>query len=295
MTSDVLTLEKVADLDVSAASGLVALGDKLYVVADDELFVAAFDCAGRSLGRIALFEGVLPEEHKARKRRKPDLEALALLPNGSLLALGSGSTPRRMRSACIDPMQQKLLATSDWSPLYTELMRSLPELNIEGVAVAHGRLWLAQRGNGALGMNACIELDLDAASSALARGAAIDASVLSAIHAVRLGSIEGAPLSITDLCAHPDGGLIFTAAAEPSGSTYDDAPTTGSAIGVLTTHGEVLQCVRVSERCKLEGIALDCDANGRATLWLVADPDDRALRAPLYRANWAFLAGPMAV
>jgi hypothetical protein len=199
-----------------------------------------------------------------------------------------------MRSACIDPVQQKLLATSDWSPLYGALMRSLPELNIEGAAVAHGRLWLAQRGNGALGANACIELELDAACAALASGAPVEASVLRAIHAVRLGAIEGAPLSITDLCAHPDGGLIFSAAAEPSGSTYDDAPTTGSAIGVLTTRGDVTQCAPVSERCKLEGIALIHDANGDATLWLVADPDDRALRAPLYRAHGSLLAGPMA-
>jgi hypothetical protein len=288
MTSDVLNLEKIADLEVSAASGLVALQGALYVIADDELFLAAFDRAGRLLRRVALFEGVLPDEHKARKRDKPDLEALTLLPNGALLALGSGSKPNRMRSVCVDPLQSALVGTSDWSPLFAELTRSLPELNIEGAAVAHDRLWLAQRGNGALGLNACIEIELDAVCAALARGAAIDASVLRAIHPVVLGAIDGAPLSLTDLCAHPGGGLIFSAAAEPSASTYDDAPTTGSAIGVLTTRGDVTRCDGVSERCKLEGIALVHDANGDASLWLVADPDDRALRAPLYRVRWAF-------
>lgn len=288
-------LQKVAELDVSAASGLVAWRDELYVVADDELFVAVFDRAGRPLARIELFEGALPEEHKARKRRKPDLEALALLPNGQLLALGSGSTPARMRSACVDPARRSLVARSDWSPLYTELMRTLPELNIEGVAVAGESLWLAQRGNGALGMNACIELDLERASAALAAGAAIETSVLKAIHPVRLGSIEGAPLSLTDLCAHPEGGLIFSAAAEPSGSTYDDAATTGSAIGVLTLQGQVVELVRVSERCKLEGIALVHDARRAPELWLVVDPDDRALRASLFRAGWPLVGAPIAI
>lgn len=294
MANELINLEKIADLDVSAASGLVALRDELYVIADDELFLAVFDLRGRLLRRVALFDGELPEEHKARKRHKPDLEALALLPDGSLLALGSGSTPSRMRSASVDPTRHELIGVSDWSPLYTELLRSLPELNIEGAAVAHGRLWLAQRGNGALGMNACIELDLERACRALARVAPIDASVLRAIHPVRLGAIEGAPLSITDLCAHPKGGLLFSAAAEPSGSTYDDASVTGSVIGVLDARGEVLQCMRVSERCKLEGIAIAQVASGDAALWLVADPDDRALRAPLYRARWPVLGSPMA-
>jgi len=165
-------------------------------------------------------------------------------------------------------------------------MRSLPELNIEGAAVQGERLWLAQRGNGASGMNACVELDLAAACRALENGAPLEASALLAIHPVRLGEIEGAPLSLTDLCAHPDGGLLFSAAAEPSGSTYDDAPTTGSAVGMLDLQGNVACCLRVAERCKLEGIALACDT--RHTLWLVADPDDRALRAPLYRASWRY-------
>jgi hypothetical protein len=285
MTTETLSLAKVADLDISAASGLVALGDELYVVADDELFLAAFDTAGAPRRRFALFAGELPEEYKARKRHKPDLEALTLLPDGRMLALGSGSTPSRMRSVCVDPAQPERLAHGDWTPLYAELMRSLPELNIEGAAVQGDRLWLAQRGNGASGMNACVELDLAAACCALANGAPLEANVLLAIHPVRLGEIEGAPLSLTDLCAHPGGGLLFSAAAEPSGSTYDDAPTTGSAVGVLDLRGNVVRCLRVAERRKLEGIAL---SESRHTLWLVADPDDRALRAPLLRASWPF-------
>src|SRR5688500_18636513 len=162
MTTAAINLSKVADLDVSAASGLIARGDELYVIADDELFVAAFDTQGKLQRRIALVPGELPDEYKERKRRKPDFEALATLPDGRILALGSGSTSVRMRSVCFDPMHERPHWISDWSELYAELSRSLPELNIEGAAVQAGRLWLAQRGNGAAGQNACIELDLEA-------------------------------------------------------------------------------------------------------------------------------------
>jgi len=282
-----LTLEKVADLEVSAASGLVALGDELCVVADDELFLAVFDRSGAPLRRVPLFAGELPEAHKARKRAKPDLEALALLPDGRLLALGSGSTASRMRSACIDPHGESALRISDWSVLFAELRRDIAELNIEGAAVAEGRLWLAQRGNGASGLNALIELDLELARAALEAGAPIDARSLRAIHIVRLGAIDGAPLSLTDLAAVPGRGLLFSAAAEPSGSTYDDAPVTGSIVGLLTTRGAVVHQLRVAPTCKLEGIAI-----ARDHLWLVADPDDRAQRAPLFRAAWPFSADP---
>ena len=285
MNVSTLALSKVADLDISAASGLVLRGGELYAIADDELFAAVFDVHGKLLRRVELLPGELPGEHKERKRRKPDFEALASMPDGRLLALGSGSTPARTRSVCFDPALRRAHAMSDWSPLYEELSRSLPELNIEGVAVQAGRLWLAQRGNGAAGQNACIELDLDVVHVALDEARSITARALVAIHPVVLGSIDGAPLSLTDLTPHPTAGLVFSAAAEPSGSTYDDAPTTGSVIGVMDARGVIGCELRVMPVCKLEGIALSSDAS---TLWLVADPDDRSQRAPLFRLAWPF-------
>src|SRR5690349_9727846 len=66
---------------VSAASGLVAVGPWLYVVADDALHLAVFPREGTAPGRsLRLFPGELPLEHRTRKAAKPDLEALCLLP-----------------------------------------------------------------------------------------------------------------------------------------------------------------------------------------------------------------------
>jgi hypothetical protein len=278
-----LALRKIADLDISAASGLVALRDRLCAVADDELFLASYDFAGKPLSRVPLFTGELPEPHAERKAHKPDLEALAALPDGRLLAFGSGSTEQRMRGAAVDPLRSGSVRAIDLAPLYGALAAKLPELNIEGATVHADRLWLAQRGNGAAGINACVELDLAAALADIDRGVLSDAA-LRGVHAVSLGTLDGVPLGFTDLAAHPRAGLLFSAAAEGGGSTYEDGACTGSVIGALSPRGEVALARRVDQVCKLEGLAVAPAGGEQLALFLVADPDDRARRAPLYRA-----------
>ena len=88
-----ITLKKLRELDLaatgeagmprhlSAASGLACPGSAFYVVADDELHLGVFDAAGDAPGRLLrLFDGELPTEKKARKKQKPDLEAITQLP-----------------------------------------------------------------------------------------------------------------------------------------------------------------------------------------------------------------------
>ncbi len=206
---------KLCDLDVSAASGLVAHGDRLYVVADDELFLSVYDRDGRALRRVPLFEGSLPGAQAARKAARPDLESIALLPDDSLLALGSGSTPNRGRGAWISPSPSRTPRPVDLAPLYAHLRaHELPELNIEGAAPCGDRLRLLQRGNGAARDNAVIDLDLAAVLAALAAGCAWDASLVRTIHHVSLGDLAGVPLSFTDAAPGDDGTTLFTAAAE---------------------------------------------------------------------------------
>ncbi len=277
-----LVLSQVAELEVSAASGLVALSDALWVVADDELFLASYAFDGRPLRHVPIWPGVLPEPHAARKRRKPDLEALTVLPDGRLLALGSGSTVARQRGALFDPLSLEVHAL-DLCGLYTELRAQIPELNIEGAAVVGQQLWLAQRGNGALGFNACIELDLAAVLNQLHAVGRVDADGLRAVHPLALGELQGVALTITDLAPHPEAGLVFTAAAEASADTYADGRCAGSVVGALSSHCQVRAIFPVQPTCKLEGIAV-----ARGQLWLVSDPDDRSKRAGLYCAELPF-------
>jgi hypothetical protein len=280
----VLALERVGELDVSAASGIAALSDALCVVADDETFLAVFGFDGRPRRRVPLLPDRLPAEHHARKRRKPDFEALAALPDGRLLALGSGSTDARMRGALIAPDAGWAVQRVDLTPLYGALAAELPELNIEGAAVLGDRLVLLQRGNGAARANARIDLDLDAVRAGLQHGA-IEPNAMRALTRVELGSVAGVPLGFTDAAAHASGALLFTAAAEDTTDTYADGRCTGSVVGVLD--GSEARSVRaVTPACKIEGLA--CGGGGVAnTLWLVADADDRDVRALLFRADFA--------
>jgi hypothetical protein len=278
---DPLQLSVIAQLDVSAASGMCALTDRLCVVADDETFLAQYAFDGAPLGRVALFGDALPEEHEARKRQKPDLEALALLPDGRLLALGSGSTPRRERGALIDPARGWTVRPIDLAPLYAELRAALPELNVEGAVMVGERLVLLQRGNGRARANARVDLALAGVLETLDRDGTLTAGALIAIGAVALPDLGGVPLSFTDAAVHA-GRVLFTAAAEDTDDTYQDGACTGSVVGELRDR-EVIWARQVQPACKLEGISCADDR-----LWLVADADDRGTPTPLYSARIPF-------
>ena len=159
------------------------------------------------------------------------------------------------------------------SNLYRELRGDVAELNIEGAAVVAGRLWLAQRGNGQEGDNMLVELDL--------RGGLEPEAILSKT-VYDLGEVESVGLTFSDLAPLPDGRLLFCAVAEDSGSTYDDGPCVGAALGLLdpATH-EIVALDLLAEPHKIEGAA---PAPGGG-VFLVADADDPDEPAPLLRTS----------
>lgn len=276
-----IVLERRGVLDVSAASGCVVDGGLVHVIADDDLCLRTYDLSGRPRGSIRLFAGALPAEAKARKRRKPDLEALVRLPDGSLLALGSGSSPARHRGARVfgdgDGPRVEVI---DLAPLHAALAGRFDALNLEGAAVVGPHLVLAQRGNGPGRQNALVRLDLAAALAMLDAGRLGPAAIVEVVP-VDLGELDGVPLSLTDLARGPDGLLCFAAAAEATDDPYLDGACAGSAIGVVGPAGEVARLWPVAPIVKIEGLA--CGGDG--DLLLVADADDPAVMAPLFGAR----------
>lgn len=273
-----MALELITHLDVSAASGLVHHEGALYAVADDGLELLRTGLEGERPHRLPLTEA--PAGAPLAKKLKPDLEAL-LFVDGALLALGSGSSPARRRGLRVTPSGERL-APVDLSPLFAALSHHFSELNLEGAVARGDDVFLAQRGNGAKRENALVRLDRASFEAGVHDGV-LTAACLRGVLPVRLGALHGVALSLTDLALGPGDALLFTAAAEDTDDPYDDGAVAGSIVGTLSKEGEVeARSLVEAPRVKLEGLCRLPDG----TLRLVADPDDPALRAPLFRLGW---------
>jgi len=277
---------------MAAASGLVRAGSTLYVVADDELHLACFELEGRKPGELLrLFPGELPDGKKKRKRAKPDLEILVKLPataaapQGSLLALGSGSGPLRRRGALVEldaayrPRGSPRVV--DASNLFASLSKEVDDLNLEGAWVADDSLYCLQRGNRANAANVVIRLNLDDVLQSLLDGAPGPAPL--ALQPMSLGECRGVPLSFSDACSLPDGRWVFTAVAEDTDSSYEDGSFAGAAIGLADAALRTLWIRPVHPALKIEGVDAREEA-GRLHLLLVTDDDNPATPAGLYAA-----------
>ena len=269
---------------LSAASALVRVAERLFVVADDELHLGLFDLGDPAPGRLVrLFEGSLPAEKKARKAAKPDLEALALLPamagfaQGALLALGSGSTPGRQRGVLLGLTEQAAPRLIDLAPLYRPLHAQFADLNIEGGFLLGDEFLLLQRGNQGEASNAAVRYAWHALRDWLLGTGAAPAP--RAIQRLELGELQGVALGFTDGAALADGRWLFSAVAENTADSYNDGACLGAVIGLVEADGQVRRLAQLAGRWKVEGITLAADGS----LLLVTDADDPQVAASLLR------------
>ncbi len=280
---------------LSAASGLVRAGAWLYMVADDEHHLGALPAAAAAPEPLAqaplvqlhrLLEGDMPAEPRARKKRKPDLEALALLPaspshpHGSLLALGSGSKANRQLGTTMALDAAGLLAGAvqvmDLSALYAPLRQEFADLNIEGAFVASDCLHLLQRGNKGDARNACVSYPLAPLQAWLA-GTRAEPPAALRTNLFDLGTVDGVPLGFTDGAALANGrGWLFSAVAENTDDSYADGECVASAIGWMGADGVLERISPLEGAPKVEGIALVGER-----LLMVTDADDPACASRL--------------
>jgi hypothetical protein len=287
---------KIGPLHISAASGLVCVGTTMYVVADDELHLGVFSTAESEPGDlIRLFDGALPDVKAERKRRKPDLEALALVPafhnfpHGALLAVGSGSRPNRCRGTLLGLDANGAVCGSprelDLSPILAPLKDTFPDLNIEGAVVFGDELRLFQRGNKRQADNAIIRYSLSRVLDAL-QSPRDDTIEPSATDRLDLGWIRGIPFCFTDACALPNGDMVFCAVAEDTEDAYRDGSCIAAAIGIVENGGHLLSFQRLDRPYKVEGINARLDGD-RLDLLLVTDADDPGIPAGLFSTSIA--------
>jgi hypothetical protein len=286
---------------LSAASGLVHIGQRFYVIADDENHLGTFAAHDHAAPGelIRVLSGDLPDGKKKRKAAKADFESLVALPafaqytNGALLALGSGSRENRMNavlisldegnSAYVDAHPPRII---DFSPLYESLQREFVEVNIEGAFIVGDHLSLLQRGNKGNARNARVRVALAPLFAQIAQGANSVPSDFIDIVDFSLGNVNDVPLGFTDAASLPDGGFVFTAVAEDTENSYADGACAGSVIGFVDASSRVRKIVPLASSPKVEGVAASIDHKGLA-LHVVTDPDDASIAAGLFSTTFS--------
>lgn len=286
---------------VRAGSGLRRWGERLVIVQDDVNALALLDERAGLVTSLVLPAGADGRrqfsERRGNKASKMDLEACVVLPDGRLLAIGSGSTPARERLVVVDP--DHLVRVVDGGALFEHLRTQTDfagaELNIEGAVVVGDRLRLFQRGNGATidgraPRNAVGDLDLGAFVRWLDSDGTTPPPLISVL-SVDLGHVRGVPFGFTDATALPGGGVVFLAGAEDSPDTYRDGDVLGARIGLLDGDQliltEVFDATGRPTRLKLEGIDfIGLTSPGGIEFVVVADMDDPDVPAVLSSLHW---------
>jgi len=279
-----------------AASAVRRWQQKRIVIQDDVSVLALGECApDADLSPLLLPRGADGrrqfDDLIGNKRLKLDLEAAAVLPDGRLLVLGSGSLPERERLVVVEPGAAPTVR--DARELYAALRREVAfsgsELNLEGALVSPRGLELFQRGNGAMSgslrpVTAIGTLPLTAFLRWLDGPGPVPE--LTRIVRVELGRARGVPFSFTDATSRADGVIAFLACAEDSPDAVRDGEVLGCRFGLLDSGGvrvvDILNSQGEPCALKLEGIEAHPDDGSAYDV--VADmdrPDTPALGAVL--------------
>jgi hypothetical protein len=280
---------------VSAASGLVKVGVTLYVVADDELHLGVFPADGDAPGHLLRMRaGDLPTAPKARKKVKPDFEALAYLPGfgqftqSSLLAVGSGSRKGRCLGVLIplngDVADIQMARPIDASGLFSKLATEVDELNVEGALVLDDRLLLLHRGNKSHSYSAIFTIDLRSALESMYSKGVLSTLPIQAVSHYELGLLDGIPLCFTDGSALSNGRVAFSAVAEDTSDSYLDGPCAGSAFGIIGADESLEFMDLLDTRLKIEGIHAQ-EVGPALNVLFVSDADDAEVPAALLRGT----------
>lgn len=256
---------------IGAASGLVIVDNKLYLVANHASYLYCYEMSKQQLTKIPLTN--TPQDILA-KADKFDLEAIVHR-NESLLLFGSGSTEKRHQAFKYNLINHNV-STFNLSSLHHAMLKtanlSAEELNLEG-AIYHASQWLFfQRGNGLSAINGIFILNNDDFTPPYK---------LEFIP-ITLPKIQDTIASFTDAVLVGDS-IYFLAAVEASASTYEDGEILGSFIGrmqLANKHIDLIQ--QISQHHKFEGLTYYQQHDGSIEFLLCEDNDSHELHSTIY-------------
>jgi hypothetical protein len=271
---------------VRAASSIRRHGQRLVILQDDVSALAVLDPATGSTQPILLPRGPggmrVFDDVRGNKKFKMDLEACVVLPDGRLVAFGSGSSPQREKivtlAAGTGAMAQQLSGSHFFAGLGVHATARGARLNIEGAVLQGDWLRLLQRGNGKRGLepwNAILDLPLEAFLGWLDGRQPVPP--VRRILEIHLGDVAGVPFGFTDAAVTDDGRIAWLACAEDTEDARTDGPVLGCRFGWLAAEdrdvvmADVVDADGQPTRLKLEGIEARIDAG--SVFDVVADMD----------------------
>lgn len=257
----------------------------LYVIGDDASKLLVLDSNYSEVGSVPFFDY---KEKRIPKAEKTDLETAVILDidgQKNLLALGSAATKERERAVLLP------LPISDNKPQYIaytsfiKRLQQIPEINIEGAAVAGDRFILSNRGNESHPVNHLIVTTNDFWK----RQEEATITVSNLVIPFSLPGFAG----VSELCyVEQEDVLLILLSSEATGNAYDDGAIGDSYIGWVNHISQKLDGIDVLldgivnlsdvdpafKGEKMEGICLSAVTDNGWYLHLVADNDQGASR-----------------
>ena len=229
----ILIKKSVVTEAVSSGSGLAYLNNAAYLVGDDASYIAVMPNTDSNVyTRIALNTNA--GIGRVEKDIKHDLEAALIGTIGKhpfLFAFGSGSlTPYRDTMFAIDLKNNSISFKCSLLPLYKAIKTKAAikdhELNIEGAALAGGKLFLFNRGN-----NIAIIIAWAEFIKYIQEPMGLIPNF--EFQKISLPVINNFSVGISGACAINKNEILFTASLEETHDNIADGTIKGSYIGVL--------------------------------------------------------------
>jgi len=274
---------------LSATSGLVHVGNKYFMIADDDLNIGSMNEDGSKAILKKILPGELPRDEKERKKKKPDFESLVRISDDrlageGLIAFPSGSKPNRFLAIFI-PMTNKGkldiegLIRFDVSPFLNSILKQNEHLNIEGVIIENQKLILFHRGNTDGDENRIFEFKKSDLVDLILGKNKETLFPIAKSEVVDLGNFEGVKLTLTDATFF-EGRQFFLAAAENTSNAIDDGEIKGTVLGEFLGPGHI-RIISLFKKQKFEGLSLQ-RSKKTIKLSLVTDNDDPTHPSNLY-------------
>ncbi len=268
--------------EFTAASGLVHLGSRYFIIADDELKLGTLSDDGTHSELITILPGTLPTEPKERKKLKPDFESLFYIEDPQLggkglVAMPSGSKPQRFTGVFIPLTQDykvipQKIKPFNVSPLFHSLLSRVKKLNIEGSLVSDDILFLFHRGNTEADKNWVFKFRKTDLINTILGKTLVDAiPEPQESSSFNLGTLNGVTLTFSDSC-YFDGKIYFLAAAEDTSDAVEDGKIQGTVLGEILSNGS-FKILQTFYNEKYEGLSLNSKGD-LVEVSLVTDNDN---------------------